>query len=332
VPAPGFGIESMFDSLLKTKSVAAFGQVEYKVSPIVSLIGGFRWSYDDKKYSFFQTETDSPPVVFNTSTYPDLAHKTFEDYSGKVEVDIKPTDDLLLYASINRGTKSGGFGTPAFQPINPAAIPFGGEVLTNFEGGAKLTFLDRKAHLNASAFHYRYNGYQAFTYIGLTQAIVNNDARITGFEIDADIRPVKGLYLQGFLTYLDTTVFDVKLPGGRVADRKMPQAPKTSFGGTLRYELEVGPGTLALQTDWKRNSSSYFSVFNAPVDREHAYWVGNARVSYRFNTIEIAAFVNNVTDKAYRIYNLDNTSVIGATQQVYARPRWVGASLTYRIQ
>ncbi|NML90661.1 TonB-dependent receptor [Sphingobium sp. TB-6] len=334
IELPSFGVETNFGGVLKTKSVAAFGQLEYKVNPFLSVIGGFRYSYDDKKYDFFQVETGSLPLLFNKANYPDLAHRNFDNYSGKVEIDIKPTDDVLLYASVNRGTKAGGFGTPAFQPIDPSSIPFDEEVLTNFEGGAKLTLLDRKAHLNAAAFHYRYRGYQAFTLVGLTQAIVNNNARVNGFEVDADIRPVQGLYLQAFLTYLDAKVFDITLPSGRIADRRMPQAPRLSFGGTMRYEAEIGSGTLTLQTDWKRNGTSYFTAFNAPVDREPAYWVGNGRVSYRFNDsgFEIAAFVNNITDKTYRIYNLDVTNPVGITQQTFARPRWVGASLTYRIQ
>jgi len=330
---PVFGVASNYGGRLKTDSFAAFGQLEYEVSDLLSVIGGLRYSNDLKELDFTQVETGSPEFAFNKALYPNLARQRFENYSGKLQVDLKPTPDSLFYLSVNRGTKSGGFGTPAFQPITPASIPFDEEVLTNFEGGMKLTLLDRRAHLNASAFHYRYRGYQAFTLVGLTQAIVNNNARVNGFEVDADVRPVRGLYLQGFLTHLDTKVFDITLPGGRVADRRMPQAPKFSFGGMIRYEAELGDDVLSLQTDWKHNGPSFFSAFNAPVDREPGYWVGNVRAAYRFggSGFEVAAFVNNVTDTRHRIYNIDVTNPVGVTQQVFARPRWAGGSLTYRI-
>ena len=38
-------------------------------------------------------------------------------------------------------------------------------------------------------------------------------------------------------------------------------------------------------------------------------------------------FVNNVTDKDYRIYNMDVSSAGGIDQATYARPRWFGGSL-----
>ena len=45
----------------------------------------------------------------------------------------------------------------------------------------------------------------------------------------------------------------------------------------------------------------------------------------------IAAFANNVTDKEYRIYNLDLGAVLGLSNQTYARPRWIGGSVTYNF-
>ena len=124
---------------------------------------------------------------------------------------------------------------------------------------------------------------------------------------------------------------NIVLPAGRVTDRVMPQAPSTSLGGMARYQFPVGFGNVAVQTDWKYDSSQYFSTFNAPIDRERSRLVGNARLS--FSTTdghwEIAGFVNNITDKAYRVYNLDLSSTFGFSQQTYARPRWFGGSVKY---
>lgn len=333
---PLYGIDGQWGGVLDTSSLAAFGQAEYKLSDMFSVIGGLRYSKDIKKLDYRMSENGTAfptPFVFNQTLFPDLARQKFENYSGKFEIDFKPSPGTLIYLSVNRGTKSGGFGSPALQPVNPALLPFDQEELTNFEGGVKLTLFDRTTHLNMSAFHYKYKDYQAFTLVGISQAIVNRDARIDGFEIDFDTRPIAGLYAQAFFTYLDAKVFGITLPSGRVADRRMPQAPKVSFGGLLRYEVPVGSGTASFQTDWKYNGSSYFSAFNAEVDRERSYVVGNVRASYRFagDRFEVAGFINNVTDKAYRIYNLDVTAVVGITQQSFARPRWGGVSFTYRM-
>ncbi|HKR89657.1 MAG TPA: TonB-dependent receptor [Phenylobacterium sp.] len=323
-----------YGGALNTRSIAVFAQLEKKLTDTVSLIGGLRYSNDRKTLDYLAIDSGDGPFVFNKSTYPSLADRKFGNYSAKVELDYHFSPGNLLYVSVNRGTKSGGFGTLSLQPIDPNAIPFKQEVLTNFESGVKLTMLDHRMHLGASAFHYRYHDYQLFEIIGVNQYVVNSDARITGLELNTDVNPAPGLTFQAFATYLDSRIIDVRLPSGRLADRRLPQAPRYSVGGTARYEFPLGSGTGAIATDWKWNSSSYFSAFNAPVDLEKSYAVGNVRATYSPPAAnwELALFVNNVADKRYRIYNLDITSIIGISEQVYARPRWFGGSITYRLR
>lgn len=316
----------------KTDSFAFFGQGEYHFTPQLSLILGARYSRDQKSYDFSHAENGVTDLMFNTTTYPNLAKRTFENWSGKAQINYKPTNDILLYFGLNRGTKSGGFGVQAFAPIDPASLPYGQEVLTNYEGGFKLTLLDRKLTLNGSAFRYVYKDYQAFSLQGLSQFITNNPARLWGLELETNWRPTRRFTIGAYITYLNTVVHDITLPGGRVTDRKLPQAPEWSIGGNLRYELPVGPGRLAFSTDWKYNSSQYFSTFNAPIDLEPAYTVGNARISFTTGEKdwEVAFFVNNLTDKWYRVYNLDLGAALSVANQTYARPRWFGGSISYR--
>ncbi|KQY66603.1 MULTISPECIES: TonB-dependent receptor [unclassified Sphingomonas] len=329
--APILGLLENYGGRQKTDSIAFFGQAEYKLSDLLSFTVGGRYSWDRKTYDFAHAENGVQDFVFNRATDPDLAKQTFKNWSGKVQVDYRPTDDVLIYASVNRGTKSGGFGVQAFTPIDPATLPYDQEVLTNYEAGYKLTLLDRKVTFNGAIFHYDYKDYQAFTLQGLSQIVANVPARVTGIESELVLRPARGLMLSGFLTWLDTKVKGITLPSGRVTDRKMPQAPKWSIGGMARYAFPVGPGQLALQTDWKYDASLYFSTFNAPIDRESSRIVGNARISWATDDDHwtIAAFVNNLTDKEYRIYNLDLGASFGFANQSYARPRWFGGSVGY---
>ena len=326
-----FGFAAQYGGLQTTESAAVFGQLEYQMSELVTLTAGARYSWDWKKFNFTQLQSDIASSFRFDPRVDDLAKQKFDDLSGKIQVDIRPNDGVLLYAAINRGTKSGGFGVQAVQPINPATLPFGSERLTNYEAGFKLTLSGMRLYINGSAFHYDYDGYQAFTLIGVSQFITNRPARVNGFELELRASPVDGLLIQPFLTYLDTKVKGISLPFGRIADRRMPQAPSWSFGGMLRYELDVGAGMLAMQTDWKYNSSHFLSTFNAPIDREPKYLVGNVRVSYalRHTGLEIAAFIHNVTDEEYRLTNFDLSSAFGLSQQAYARPRWFGASMRY---
>ncbi|HKP79941.1 MAG TPA: TonB-dependent receptor [Phenylobacterium sp.] len=332
--APILGFVDDYGGSQKTDSLAAFGQVEYALTDAFTAIVGYRYSWDWKEYRFTHAENGVVDFVFTPGAYPDLAKQSYKNYSGKVELDYRPAEGVLLYASVNRGTKSGGFGVQAFAPFDPTALPYDQEVLTNTEGGFKLTLADRRVTLNGSIFRYHYKDYQAFIIVGLSQQVTNRPAEVKGFDLDVAARITPELQLSAFVSHLDTKVEDIRLPSGRVVDRKLPQAPSWSLGGMLRYERTWGPGKIALQTDWKYDSSQFFSTFNSQIDHEPKRAVGNVRLSYEHEDglWEAAVFVNNVTDKAYRIYNLDVATAIGSANQTYARPRWIGASLTYRLQ
>ncbi|AZI37218.1 putative TonB-dependent receptor [Caenibius tardaugens NBRC 16725] len=327
------GMREIYGGKLKTSSLAAFGQLEFKATDLFTLIGGLRYSKDVKKYDFHHAENGVVDLIFNKSTVGDLARNSAGQWSWKAQLNVTPNENMLLYAGVNRGTKSGGFGTPAFFTSDLDSIPFKPEVLTNYEAGLKLTFLDGRAHFNTSAFYYDYKNYQAFQLVNLALAVSNKQARVKGIEFQADVRPADGLSLSGFATVLDTRIKDVALPGGRIADTKMPQAPEFSAGFSIDYTVQVGGGNLKLGTNWKYDSSQYFSTFNALVDREPSHFIGNARISYELGSLplEIAVFANNVTDKEYRVYNLDLSGPFGFTQQTFAKPRTFGASLTYKI-
>jgi iron complex outermembrane receptor protein len=328
-------ISARYDGNLLTRSLAAFGQMEYQVTPQVTLTGGLRYSIDWKRSRFSSTYNGEVVFVFDKDTVGGIAKRKDEDYSGKIEIAYKPSEDLLTYVSINRGTKSGGFSSPAFPPEDPLAVPFAAETLTNYEGGFKLTMPGGASHLNMSAFYYDYKNYQSFTLVPpTTVTIANQDATIKGVEAEFNTRPVRGLYAQLFAAYLDTRVKGVVLPSGRVVDRKMPQAPSLSIGGLVRYDVALGEGKLTVQTDWKYDGAQYFSTFNAPVDRERSRVTGNARIAYSppSGRWETSAFVNNLTDRAYRIGNADASGFSGHSQQTFAPPRWFGGSLTMRIE
>jgi iron complex outermembrane receptor protein len=344
---PGIGTLN-YGGTQNTTSLAAFAQGEYAVTPTVSLIGGLRYSHD-RKHIEFQDYEDGVLQFDWATTFPDVAplrFATFNNWSGKAEVDYKPDTNTLIYASVNRGTKAGGFGTVSSPgPYTDSAavsaatgaplvqsIPYGQEVLTNWEGGFKLSLFNHTTHFNGSAFFYNYQGYQAFQNIGVNQYISNHQAYEHGAEFEFNTRPVTGLYLAAFATFLSSKVKDIALPDQTLADRVLPQAPDFTLGWNVHYQFAAGPGQLGIGTDWKYESGSFFETLNAPDDYEPGRTIGNVRVTYAVldGKLELAAFANNVTNRYYRIYNLDLSGLLGATEQVYAKPRTWGVSVTVR--
>jgi len=325
---PALGGVSSADFSLSTRSGSAFAQTEWSFVPRWTAILGLRYTQDEKRIDY---RYEPQGLRYSPDSFPAAKH-TFDNVTGKVELDFKPTDRTLLYASLNRGAKGGGWSAPTAGIIEPDSLPYRQETLTNYEAGSKSTFLDGAARLNAAVFYYDYRNYQAFFLQGLTQVVANRDARVKGGEIEFAIVPARGLNIELGISALSSTIFDVPMPAGTGdRDRVMPQAPKWSVNAAVRYEWHALDGVLSAGVDTKWDDDQYFTMLNAPVDFEPARIVTNARFGYATldGRWELSAFVRNLADRRYRVYNLD-LSPLGVNQSVYAPPRLWGATVAYR--
>jgi iron complex outermembrane receptor protein len=330
---------------LDTRSWAVFGQTEWDFNDQVTLITGLRNTHDSKTYDFVLwtgtqsnplTDANGQPYIYNPSTNPGQADRTYDAVSGKIELDFKPSHGSLYYASVNRGTKGGGWSAPSNPPgTNLLAdfvqiVAYQPETLTDYEVGTKLTLLDGRARLNADVFYYDYKNYQAFILRNFTQIIGNRDAVLKGGELELAIVPAAGVTLQVGVSGLDTRIKDVILPDGSSADRVMPNAPKWTVNALARYEWHAANGRFSAQVDTKWNAQQYLENINAPADLEAAYAVTNLRLGYASaQRWDVSAWVRNVANKYYRVYNLDLAG-LGYEESVYGPPRWYGVTFAYQ--
>jgi iron complex outermembrane receptor protein len=289
----------------------------------------------------------SEDVVPITVTPAD-ADRTFDDVTARLQLDYRVNDDVLLFASYNRGSKSGGFSFSTGTPFadNPAfgipdgtdalfvnGIPFDPEVLDAFEAGVKST-INRTTTFNASAFYYDYQDYQAFVQLGVNQTVINLPATAYGLEAEINSRPVTGLTLQLGLSALSSNVEDIVLPDTVThVEHDLPQAPKLSGNALARYEFPLAGGYASVQADVQYSDKFCFTVLCAPVEKEAAYSVANARIGYAAanGRWEVAAFSDNIFDEEYRVYAFDSSLFAGVVAGVYGRPRTYGLTATWRF-
>ena len=148
---------------LLTKSGAAFGQLEYRASDLIGFTLGARFTADRKDYhftwypyEFFPTNVTnqitllSPPVGIALTDY--RGNRSDNLYSGKAQMDLHVSKDMLAYVSYNRGVKGGGFNAPLFPfTINDlTTLSFKPETLTSYEVGFKSEFFERRLLLNVA--------------------------------------------------------------------------------------------------------------------------------------------------------------------------------------
>ncbi|HEX4847774.1 MAG TPA: TonB-dependent receptor, partial [Novosphingobium sp.] len=244
----------------RTESFALFAQDEFKLSDKVKLIAGVRYWRDNKEGNYSAVHTLAPWALslnFGPGgvSYTDLtgtntpaswsfgsgpsgvtitpadASPSFDGITARAEIDYKPSENVLVYASYNRGSKSGGFTFSTGTPFPGALVDtlnnlgYDPETLNAYEVGVKAT-LTPGTTLNVTGFHYDYKNYQAFVQVGFTQVVRNLPARNTGVEVEFATKPIDGLTIQLSGSWQDSEVKGVLLPDGvTLVNNDLPQTP-----------------------------------------------------------------------------------------------------------
>lgn len=334
---------------IDTKSWSLFGQVEYALTNDISVIAGIRY-INEKKDAQYNNFISLFPEDLSGGLDPDIVDiadavtpfsgaRHDKDVALRAQVNYKPTDDLLLFASWNRGVKAGGFNAPLLPSqafIDSGLMSFDPEKLDAYEVGMKLGFADGKARLNASGYYYDYKQCQAFSILGLDTATLNADCKNKGFEVELEGNAAKGLDYHFGVGFVDSEVSDI--PGITMGNetRSPVQSPKWNLNGLVRYEFPVeGLGNIALQMDGTYRSEHFFALTNFNASREDGYFVGNASVTWIApnENWSVRGFVQNFTGSEYLVQTFDlsgslsNGGLFGLVEQYYGRPRMYGVNL-----
>jgi iron complex outermembrane recepter protein len=167
----------------ETFSYALFGQGSYHFTDRWTLTVGLRGTYEEKSRKGSQIATlkvDTGP--FGPDRFPDQDLSVF-DLSPLGVLQYRPTDDAMTFAKIARGFKSGGFNQQRTTGGDGEA--FDDEKATDFELGARSTWLDGLLTLNATGFYVLYDDFQAQSFDG-TGFTVTNAGSLTSYGIEAD--------------------------------------------------------------------------------------------------------------------------------------------------
>ncbi len=328
------------DVSMNASNWSLFGQYEWDLNEELTLILGYRWSQDDKDIEFVNTYANdttvtTPVETFNAATslaaagLADNDKIDYGDYAARIQLDWNLSDNTLLFASYNRGIKGGNWSVNA--DVTPENFRHDAETLHAYELGVKTAF-GTLARLNATAFYYDYEDYQAFSLTGLTPQVSNSDATVQGGEVELFLTPDEHWDFLLGASFLDSEVDEVfDANGGIVEGNELPNAPGYSFNLLARYNWNALQGNWAVQVDGVINDDQNLEVTNADVSKEDGYSVWNANLSYTTDdeSWKVSAWVKNLTDEEYRIYNLD-LGALGATS-FYAPPRWYGVNVSYNF-
>jgi len=347
LPAP---FDVGVDANLKTNSYSAFGQLDWHISPRLTLITGARLIREEKKYGFFhglwpvqtalQPQSDATTVigpVFGPNgpmPYTDKSGHTL--WAGKVQLDFQVNPDLLIYAGINRGVKAGSYNATnpgGAYPIPLSYIPYKAEILTNYEGGVKYTFPDGKTRFNASAYYYDYKDYQAFLFSGVGGVVINANDRTYGAEASLSTSPVRGLDVGLSVSYFDALVKDVPLRAGGpiIRNVKPVYAPPLQGNAFVRYEWDAFRGKLSVQGDANYTDPFYYNLRNFDGDKFGRTVMVNAGLGWSNESWELNFRIRNLTNVNQGIVGFDLATLCGCNAVSYKPPRIFQLGVRYNF-
>lgn len=296
-------------AILTTRAIAAFGQVTVPLSESTNLTGGFRYTWEKRTI-----EATGEIDILNGPTgiaLPSVALRTLHvsKPTWRVSLDHRFSPELMVYASYNRGFKSGGYNANA-----PTDAPYRPEMLDAYEVGFKSDLLDRRLRLNVAGFYYDYSDIQIARYIGGATIIYNGgDARTYGLDMDFELRPIDGLTLNGGVSLLNAKFThapglffyvprSVPPYGNQITiaagdGNSLPYSPDFTTTLGVQYEIPTSFGSVVLGGNYYR-STSYFTnadnVLNQPT-----FGLINADLSFRLNSgLELRFFGQNLANKA----------------------------------
>lgn len=264
-------------------SYAAFGQATVDLGPQTRATGGIRFTRDERHV--VGTRIAAP------STYLADVDKraNFEKVTWRLALDHEIVPDVMVYASYNRGFKSGTFNLSSL--LDPAVKP---EVLDAYEIGYKTELAGRRLRLNGSFFYYDYKNIQTSQVLSTGgQRIVNAPgATIKGFDVDLTAVPVPGLTVQAGLGYThgrykdfpNAPLFTPAAAGavqGTVNARgnATVHTPEITVNASATYSFDTAIGGFDVTGSYAYNDGFFWYPDN--VTTQPSYHIVNASIGWR---------------------------------------------------
>jgi iron complex outermembrane recepter protein len=329
---------------IKSKSYSAFAQIAYDLGDKVTVTAGGRIVRDERDYLYNWSCGGSPTAgcgafggpgtIGGAARFRPLTNKNGETgWTGRLQLDFKATDDLLLYASINRGYKGFNYNANFAGNIPLKDLILKGEKLLAFEAGAKLTFWDGKARFNTAGYIYDYKDFHAYDQRGLNFTLFNSDSKISGLEGELTLRPTTGLTISsGFNFLFRADVFNVPIAAQRLT-RRAAQSPKFTANAAIQQVFDTSIGEFTAQADVSHTASSYSYLSNAPNTLLPSAQVVNVRLTFAPQSLpntQISIYSTNLLNNKKPTYAFD-LAVAGYTELNYGDPRLFGieAKITF---
>jgi iron complex outermembrane receptor protein len=360
------GITAYTGGTVGTKAWSAFGDVTYQINNSWAISAGGRYTNDERKADIFRANYLGLASPFFGATGAvriavgsDFeAKRTYTNFSPRVNLSYKASDNSNLYLSYSEGFKAGSFDPRGANFATPeVAKGFGPEYLDSYEAGLKSTWLDGRAITNVALF---YSDYQDMQIPGSVAIDTNKDGindSFVGTVTNAAKSTIKGIEVEGNLLLSEawsiqfaTSLLDAKIDEWLVNNvnvaslRKVQNTPESMAFVAINYTTDVSGGVLNASANASyRGSVVQFEVPNPLIDQGSVtllnaslYWTSAS------GQLSLGLHGKNLTDEdvktagyCFGVASTGCPSALGIENNVsvfYGAPRTIAASIEYRFR
>jgi iron complex outermembrane receptor protein len=218
----------------------------------------------------------------------------------------------MVYGSVSRGFKSGGFNLTAAS----SDPPFNPEYLTAYEAGVKSTLFDQRLRLNASGFYYDYTNIQVTALNGALESVYNAAAgKVYGADIDFEAILTDQFTLSGGVEALHSeytkfnnavtySLVDATNPGlgyasgiSSATGKTLLQAPTLTIGIQGDYKIPTEYGSFDIVGAYSHNSGYFVTPDNSLKQPAYNSVSASMKFTSRSGRYWVRAWGKNLTNE-----------------------------------
>lgn len=282
-----------------TKALGIYGDVTWSATEKFNLTAGLRWSDDEKSWC---TDGDAGIFLVAVITLEELcATQSWSEVTPRLVADYSLSDNMMLYASVSKGYKGGGFNTAAADFdgdfVGDAVAGFNPERNQAYELGLKSTLADGRMQFNAALFSNDYEDLQLLS-ATLGGILVENaaEADTQGLELEWTYLATENLILRANMAVLDS-----EFTAGAFSGNDLPYAPGNSATVSASYQQ----GAINYFVMYTKQDDFFYDAGN--LLEENGYALLSAKVSYapEGSNWDMGVSVQNATDEDYAAARAD---------------------------
>lgn len=312
---------------IPTTGIALYHQSTFHVTDRLSLSAGLRYDYeratdDHSAYKqSFSSEVREPIQGFNSKL-------SFQQLTPKATVQYRIGKNQMLYASLSKGYKAGGFNT-SFRTDDERT--FEPEHNWNYEIGSKLSFFDGRLTTDLCLFYIDWRNQQiAQTVPGVGNIQQNANRSVSkGAELSLQAKPFKNLFVQLNYGYTHATFIDyLSNSKADYSHNYLPMVPRHTLSLNAGYTFYQPLGCidrLAISGGLTGNGPLYWNEDN--LVRQNFYCLMNMKVAASKGRFTWELWGKNLTNTNYLSYYF----VAGGNFAQKNKPITLGTSLIINL-